>query len=589
MLLEGNSSTLETFVASSFQKDIYHWVEFGSGNAAIEAVAGSGKTTVLKQACKIIYERWGIRPLAIAFNYHIKKELEGKIGAYAQVNTFNSLGHKLIGNALGRAYLKVEDDKYYKICKAIVADQNGKNDWEQNLVYLNELRQISEFCMKTLTRTKSMQDIKEMISNYNLDVENLDVVGNWLGLVIKEGDSLARKGIISFTDQLFLPHLWNLSPTKKYSWVLGDEMQDTSSSGLELFLKFTDENTRILAVGDSKQAIMGFGGANSDALHKLKASINAISLPLSICYRCPISHIELAQKIVPQILPYSDAIKGEIIEVAMKMVSKGKFDYEELIPYLTNNELIVCRKSAPLISLCIKLITQRIPARVKGRDIGAQLGKLIDEVAKLPGFHFNEFPKFINSLFEIKKAKFLSKNEQGKIESLWDRVEGLYACFEAFHDIYNVDGFKEAVNNLFSDTHSTITLSTIHKAKGLEADRVVFLHPEFCPMSWQGQNEEMYQQERNLQYVGLTRSKHTLILCYGTSQKKKISESKRVGDWAKEYKKYNFSEDYFKGCKSKEEIMERYRILAKQFHPDLKTGNLEKMKEINVQYDKLTE
>lgn len=595
MVLGNKKSTavVETLIASEFQKDIYHWVEFGNGNAIVEAVAGSGKTTVLKQACRIIYERWGIRPLAIAFNSHIKKELELKIGEYAQVNTFNSLGHGLVGNAIGRKYLKVDDDKYHKICKAVVVDQNGYNDYEQNLIYVSELKQLSDFCMKTLTRTKSKDDLKEMISNYNLDVDNLDVVGSWLGYVIKEGDKLARQGIISFTDQLFLPHLWNLSPIKKYEWVLGDEMQDTSSASLELFLKFTDERTRILAVGDRKQAIMGFGGANSDALDRLQNTINAISLPLSICYRCPTAHIELAQELVPQILPSPTAIEGEIIEVYMKMVSKGRFDYEELIPHLGNKELIICRKTAPLISLCIKLITQRISAKVKGRDIGAQLGKLIDETAKLPGFHFNRFPEFLENLFEMKKAKFLIKNEQGKIESLQDRVNGLHACFEAFHDAYNVESLKESVNNLFSDSHSTITLSTIHKAKGLEADRVVFLHPEFCPMKWEGQNKEMYEQELNLKYVALTRSKHTLILCYGTSQRKGVNQSKKVDDWAKEYKEskssYSNPEDYFKGCSTTEQIQERYRTLAKQFHPDMKTGDIDKMKELNNQYDKLME
>ena len=571
-------------VASHFQKDIYHWVEFGNGNAIIKAVAGSGKTTVLKHSCKIIFDKFGVQPLAIAFNKHIKDELSLKIGEFAQIQTFNSLGHRLVGNALGRGHLNVKDDKYRNICKKVVIDQNGNNDWETNERFIEELFQLANFCMKTLTGTKSREDLEEMISNYNLDIESLGIVGGWLGLVIKEGDALARRGIISFSDQLFLPYLWKLQPTQKYLWVLGDEMQDTSSAALELFLKFTDDNTRILAVADPKQAIFGFAGANSDATDRLQSRTNAISLPLSICYRCPKSHIELAQKLVPEIQPSPTAFNGEVLEIQMKSKPKGGYTYEELIPLIRGGELIICRKTAPLISLCIKLITQRIPAKVRGRDIGASLGKLIDDISKVNKFTFEKFHEYANILYESRKAKFIIKQEWGKIESLLDRVQGLLACYEGFDNINDVKSFKKAVIDLFSDTQSNVVLSTIHKAKGLEADRIVFLHPEICPMRWEGQNREMLQQEKNLEYVALTRSKHFLIMAYGLPPKKASKPpTNKIEDWVKEYE--DSKENFFKGCHSPQEVQDRYRNLAKQYHPDIPGGSNELMQELNRQYE----
>ena len=576
---------VKTLVASHFQKDIYHWVEFGNGNAIIKAVAGSGKTTVLQHSCKIIFDKFGVQPLAIAFNKHIKDELSLKIGEYAQIQTFNSLGHRLVGNALGRGHLNVKDDKYRNICKKVVIDQNGNNDWETNERLIEELFQLANFCMKTLTGTKSREDLEEMISNYNLDLESLGIVGGWLGLVIKEGDALARRGIISFSDQLFLPYLWKLQPTQKYLWVLGDEMQDTSSAALELFLKFTDDNTRILAVADPKQAIFGFAGANSDATDRLQSRTNAISLPLSICYRCPKSHIELAQKLVPEIQPSPTASNGEVLEIQMKSSKpKGGYTYEELIPLIRGGELIICRKTAPLISLCIKLITQRIPAKVRGRDIGASLGKLIDDISKVNKFTFEKFHEYANILYESRKAKFIIKQEWGKIESLLDRVQGLLACYEGFDNINDVKSFKKAVIDLFSDTQSNVVLSTIHKAKGLEADRIVFLHPEICPMRWEGQNREMLQQEKNLEYVALTRSKHFLIMAYGLPPKKPSKPpTNKIEDWVKEYE--DSKENFFKGCHSPQEVQDRYRNLAKQYHPDIPGGNIELMQELNRQYE----
>ena len=347
---------INTLVDSDYQKAVYHAIEFGSDNIIVEALAGSGKTTLIKRSCEIIYNKQGVKPLAIAFGKRIQNELKEKIGNIAQVQTLNSLGHGLVRKALNYRELDVDRKKYLQISRKVVKDQNGTTDWEVNEKLSNELYSLTTFSMKTLTGTKSREALKKMIQDYNLDICHLDTVGNWLGYVIKEGDKLAKEGFLSFEDQLFLPYLWKLNSTYKYAWVFGDEMQDTSSSALELFLKFTDNNTRIMGVGDRWQSIMGFTGANTDALDRLKSRTNAISLPLSICYRCPKSHLRLAQKLVPAIEPSPTAIEGVIIDVDLKADMAGRYDYEELLPHLTGGELIICRKTAPLIALCIKLI-----------------------------------------------------------------------------------------------------------------------------------------------------------------------------------------------------------------------------------------
>lgn len=522
MVLGNKKSTAiaETLVASIFQREIYHWVEFGDGNAVVEAVPGSGKTTVVKQSCKIIYEKWGIRPLAIAFGKRIQLELKLKIGEYAQVQTFNSLGHGLVYKALNFRELNVDKLKYLNICRAIVKDQID-GDWEVQDKLSKELNDLTSFCMKTLTGTKSRENLLKMIDDYNLEITHFDELANYLGKVIKTGSELAKaKGVISFEDQLFLPYLWNLKPTNTYPWILGDEKQDTSTAALELFLKFTGENTRILGVGDSFQAIMGFAGANTDALERLKIATKAISLPLSICYRCPKSHLKLAQKLVPHILPSPTAIEGEIIEVEMKMINGG-YDYKELFSHLQGGELIICRKTAPLINLCIKLISNFIPAKLRSEvNVEKSLLDLVDDVSKQPGFRFSEFSYYVELLRKSRESYLLEQGAFKVIANLRDRCEALLSCYQEIKQVSNIKAFKKAVSDLFSESDDGVILSTIHLAKGLEADRVVFLHPEMCPHTWKGQNKEMFQQERNLEYVALTRSRHTLILCYGTSQKK---------------------------------------------------------------------
>ncbi len=69
---------------------------------------------------------------------------------------------------------------------------------------------------------------------------------------------------------------------------------------------------------------------------------------------------------------------------------------------------------------------------------------------------------------------------------------------------------KKLILSLFSDTKAAIWLSTIHRAKGLEANRVFFLNPSQVPhpkavMDWEK------VQEMNCKYVALTRAKQTLF------------------------------------------------------------------------------
>lgn len=509
---------IKTLVDSDYQKAVYHAIEYGSDNIIVEALAGSGKTTLIERSCEIVYNKYGIKPLAIAFGKRIQLELDKRIGHIAQVQTTNSLGHRLIYKKLqdlGNRNLDVDPKKYIKICRKIVKDQNGNvDDWEINERLSNELCTLVTFSMKTLTGTKSKEALERMIQEYNLDINNLNVVGNWLSYVIKEGDKLAKQGVISFEDQLFLPYLWKLNPPHKYAWVFGDEMQDTSSSALELFLKFTDDNTRILGVGDRWQAIMGFAGANTDALDRLKSRTNAISLPLSICYRCPKSHLKLAQKLVPAIEHSPFAIEGVIIDVDLKADMAGRYDYEELLPYLRGGELIICRKTKPLISLCIKLIIARIPARIIAGDSNLEqsLSILLDDISKVSGFRFERFPEFLEILFQSRQSRLVEQNAFKAIANLRDKCDALLACYEGFGNLINIKSFKKSLSNLFVKKEDSVILSTIHTAKGLEAERVVFLHPELCPHTFKGQNQESLQQEKNLEYVALTRSKHTLIL-----------------------------------------------------------------------------
>ena len=69
-----------------------------------------------------------------------------------------------------------------------------------------------------------------------------------------------------------------------------------------------------------------------------------------------------------------------------------------------------------------------------------------------------------------------------------------------------LDSFKI----LFEDKNNAVTLCSIHKSKGLEADKVVILNETLIPSKFAKKPAQIVQ-EINLKYVARTRAKEHLI------------------------------------------------------------------------------
>ena len=71
---------------------MYHFITDGSGNAVVDAVAGSGKSTTIVNALNLIPEDKSV--LFLAFNKAIVEELKIKVGMLPNVDvkTLHSLG-----------------------------------------------------------------------------------------------------------------------------------------------------------------------------------------------------------------------------------------------------------------------------------------------------------------------------------------------------------------------------------------------------------------------------------------------------------------------------------------------------------------
>src|SRR5690606_30766855 len=252
------------------------------------------------------------------------------------------------------------------------------------------------------------------------------------------------------------------------------------------------------------QSIFGFTGALPNAFDNVISHTNAKVLPLSVCYRCPTSHIELAQNLVPHIEAREGAPEGEVQYI----------NNDEILNIVRYGDLVICRRNAPLIALAFKLIAKKIQARVRGRDFSNDLQTLAGQVKDYDSIDGDFRSGFIRNLqyFYQDKVQILAQYDgnEAAIESLGDRTNCLQVISENTR-FNSVEELNSSISGLFSDEASVIYLSSVHGAKGLEADRVIIVDYDKIRINYKGQQEWQKKQEANLDYVALTRAKQSLF------------------------------------------------------------------------------
>ena len=78
-------------------------------------------------------------------------------------------------------------------------------------------------------------------------------------------------------------------------------------------------------------------------------------------------------------------------------------------------------------------------------------------------------------------------------------------------NLINTSSVIDRIYEIFADDKAGIILSSVHKAKGLEADKVFIVEPQKMPAAWVKQDWER-EQELNIQYVAYTRAITELVI-----------------------------------------------------------------------------
>lgn len=472
---------------SKYQQSIFEFVKSGTGNGIVVARAGAAKTTTAVEALSYMTGR----VVFLAFNKHIADELALQLkvrGVQAEAMTNHGLGNRTLRRAFGN--IRLDDRKYFEILKC----RMNAADFDDKVLRAAVLR-MADLARLTLTDYRDRAALADLVGKFDIDVNGgLDKALDLVPFLLDEGRRMTT--VIDFADMIWLPNILDL-PVQSYDWVVVDEGQDLNRAQQELVLKAAAKG-RMLVVADPRQAIYSWAGADPSGVDRFTERLKATVFSLPICYRCPTSHLDLAREIVPDIEARPNAPEGEI---------HRDVPLPEAIKAMSPKDMVLCRVNAPLATIALTLIRDGKKAVIRGRDIGKSLVNLIDKHAPMAArLSLDETLILLGEYRRIECAKLERLGKDVQADSLHDRIETIFALADGVKTVLEL---RQRVEAIFDDKLDGIVCSSVHRAKGLQADRVFIYRPELMPFPKAKSPDEKLAEE-NVRYVALTRSKASL-------------------------------------------------------------------------------
>lgn len=464
-------------------------------NLVVNAKAGVGKSTTIRDVAPP-------NSVILCFNKAPSVEMQESLNPLKNqiASTFHAFGKSKFPGSKGPM---LDKSKAHWLCIDLLFGGNkptNATEWTRLAAIKSA---ISWAKSQAYHPNDSESQLLKILQDERLDIELSpeEILDDTRKVIIASAEQTKSKGgkfywKCDYDDMQWLPfvHQWGAQSVED---LFVDEAQDLSPIRSRLAQMW---GNRIVAVGDEFQAIYAFTGSMPDSLSLFQEAIGARELPLSICWRCPSSHLDLAREIVPTI---QNRPKCPV----------GTLNRPETIEEVTLNDgaLIICRTNAPLIRKYYTLRKSNTNQIVIHSDIAGTLKSWI-------GSEY-ETKVLLDAKWEAKyQTKLERKLKYAKTESsrmvIQDHDTAIQ-CILSNNSFRTVGEAHESIENEFKkpDTISqdAIILSSGHGSKGLEHRNVVFYGTSLVPHPMAKLDWERAVECR-LKYVMLTRSLDTLSL-----------------------------------------------------------------------------
>ncbi len=494
---------------SSFQEAIFRFVQSGSGHGVIMATAGSGKSTTLVEVANRLPA--DVSACFLAFNASAAKQLKDRLPEHVTARTVHALALKTLSAAAkGRKFAAVQPRKYHDLVRSRLhnTEAHYRVSPETAAQAVHYLRELTHYARVNLAQEEDPGVLYRLAQTYGFRAPDhpklvVDLHAQLWG-ILRDGVALTLIGAYDFTDMIYAPVVAGHSPAQHFDLVCVDEAQDLSPMQLAFIRRLPSPTGRLLFVGDANQAIYGFAGADTRAMNRIIEQTEATVLPLSVTYRCPKKHVRFARRFAPDIQAAPNAAEGQITAITERSLFK----------HVTPGDLVLCRINAPLVETCLQLIQRRIPAQVLGRDVA---GKLLTDAKLVFKAGLEDWKAKLNR-FESREVASVARSNlpQDVIERVIYRREDELACLRALTKdairggVTTLRGLTARIDSLFGDADGVVTLSTVHKAKGKEAENVFILLPHLMPLP-HAETPGERDAEDCVRFVAVTRSKNKLV------------------------------------------------------------------------------
>jgi DNA helicase-2/ATP-dependent DNA helicase PcrA len=341
-----------------------------------------------------------------------------------------------------------------------------------------------------------------------------------------------------------------------------DEVQDFNNAQKVMLENLAKNGIRIVVVGDPAQSIYFFRGSDAkgfsnieDMLKKTTAGASTHALPVNyrsgkkiidyVNQNTHVKDLKAGRDHEGEVNP--DMEEEELInQVQDEMAKDGKLKQETAF---------ISRNNAPLFAISLGLLRNNIPFQIIGDDFSDEILDFIYNVvgndkafigkSEAKYVSIDNFSKMLERYIEAKNDKFENQkdkekylqdlnrknealvglidhlksqqmaqpkfeniNKQKQIETVQDLCDHIQDLFKGLNPDNERDA--QAIKNI--DKTQTVMLTTAHKSKGLEFERVNIVGDELFPQTsdYSENLGEEEQQKHNLKYVAYTRATHTL-------------------------------------------------------------------------------
>jgi DNA helicase-2/ATP-dependent DNA helicase PcrA len=490
--------TANARIWSPQQTDIFEQFKTGRRHFVVRARAGTGKTTTILEGLKSAPEQ---RILFAAFNKRIVEEVTPKNqNPNVEVKTLHGVGFACVRRYRERVQVARGNDREVKIVEEVCGTQAPdviKRLVGKLMTKAREMAPLATDAGQLLDLAEEFECIPDeqwLEMGFDTDyVEARALECMNVAAQLKTGEE------IDYADMLFLP-VRNGWLHKIYDMTVVDEAQDMNATQLIIARGVT--KGRVVVVGDDRQAIYSFRGADSNSLDRLKDELQAEERGLTVTYRCASRIVEQARLLVPDLTAAPGAAEGSVTSIP----------FDKLVDAAQPGDFILSRANAPLASIAMAMIRANKRVRIQGKDIGQGLKAMIRKIAT--GRAANSIPEFLARLVRWEDREIdrvMKANRPEQTEQIRDKAETLRCLCDG---IAGTRELEARIDMLFADSGgAAVICSSVHKAKGLEASRVFVLRYTLYPkLPKEAKPSPMrVREEQNIHYVAITRAMNELV------------------------------------------------------------------------------